>query len=232
VDRQTRQDVTDTRRLVRSGALVPHRNASASVRLYGEQGPPVVARQRHPQSRAATSLPPAPRGRNQSAPPGPRMHPTAIREHRSRAPGTQTDARSSRPTPGRPRKMWHPPLDCGAPRSSLVRNMRIARPRSESRDARLLFLRPSRPLWPAPPIGIPKDSAPRGGTHSTRKHISSSSPPTHNLSTNCAISSAFMSIRQPMRSSSRSMRRAKSRRSTRTQPGLPMKKGPRRDHDP
>src|SRR3979409_367914 len=39
-------------------------------------------------------------------------------------------------------------------------------------------------------------------------------PPTRNLSACGAASSVFMSIRQPMQSSSRSMRRAKSRRST------------------
>jgi transposase len=47
---------------------------------------------------------------------------------------------------------------------------------------------------------------------------SSSSPPTRNLSASCAISSAFMSIRPPMPSSSRSMRRARSRRSTALSP--------------
>ena len=43
-------------------------------------------------------------------------------------------------------------------------------------------------------------------------------PPTRNLSTSCATSSASMSTRQPMPSSSRSMRRAKSRLSTAPSP--------------
>jgi transposase len=46
----------------------------------------------------------------------------------------------------------------------------------------------------------------------------SSSPPTRNLWASCATSSAFMSIRPPMPSSSRSMRRARSRRSTALSP--------------
>ena len=53
----------------------------------------------------------------------------------------------------------------------------------------------------------------------------SSSPTTRNSSTNCATSSASMSIRPPMPSCSRSMRRAKSRHSTAPSPVLPMKPG-------